>query len=215
MHYEMKKKIKHITWILVAVILVSCKKETEEYYGYCFEYISSSIKPYMFKNGSYWVYENDSTHILDSIVVTSTTHSFFSPYPSKGGPALSVEYYKINLHDFFNSSDFDDFIFNSYINRNADANTASFGQPILFTNDTIGYSNCGAYLWDTLTTLNIYGNTFNKIKVMKVIADEQNYHYFSNDTYLYYSDSIGLIRKVIDLGSSTESWSLKRWNVNL
>ena len=58
--------------------------------------IEESLKPYILKTGSYWIFENDSTESLDSIVVISTEHdTYWSPPPLHGAPGQKHEYYNI------------------------------------------------------------------------------------------------------------------------
>jgi len=200
-------------------IIMSCKKDnpTEQY---SYDYLSASLKPFMFKNGSYWVYENDTTGILDSILVTGTKHDFFiqSPTgPGQTGSPVKVEYYKIELYDALNAINFNDFLLGAIITRNGTENGNShMGQPILLSNFYIGDKLNGAQLFDTLAILNVNNNTFHEVQEMKIIYPEQTQNEFAHDTYLYFADSIGLVKKEIDLGNGNfESWSLKRWRVIL
>jgi len=49
---------------------------------------------------------------------------------------------------------------------------------------------------------------------VKITAANQYQPEFDYDTYLYYTDTVGLIKKETDLGGGNiESWTLKRWNV--
>jgi len=211
------QKVKLIL-LLVIGLMTSCKKETppEEFY---YQYLSSSLKPYMFKSGSYWVYENDSTGIVDSIVVTATKHDFFilSPTgPGQTGTQTKVEYYKLEIYDVLNVTSYIDFLHGSVVIRNGSESGISYlGQPILLAHSPIGSTSNGAQVWDTISVLNVGSNTFHGVQEMKIIYSEQNQIEFDHDTYLYFADSIGLVKKEIDLGSGNiESWSLKRWSVS-
>jgi hypothetical protein len=65
---SMKLSIK-IFLILVAIFIVSCKKETPYYQ------IPDYLKQYfVFQKGSYWIYTNDSTNSLDSTFVNNELH---------------------------------------------------------------------------------------------------------------------------------------------
>src|SRR5690606_39636490 len=96
---------KNLVIIVVTFMAVfSCKKEENKTSVYT-NYISSSMKPYMFKANSYWVYENDSTHVLDSIFVTNVHQGFFNEPPT--APSRTTrnknEYYKMTLHENLSS----------------------------------------------------------------------------------------------------------------
>jgi hypothetical protein len=63
-------------------------------------------------------------------------------------------------------------------------------------------------------TMTINSNIFKNVVETKITASQQYQPNFSNDTYLYFCDSIGLIKKVTDFGSGNlESWSVERWKV--
>jgi hypothetical protein len=214
------KRITHIKIcfiIITSLTLFSCKKSNEENKPISYDNISQSMNNFKFNVGSYWVYENDSTQILDSIAVTSIKHDYFWKPPSAPGTGSNtkIEYYKINFHDFLNSTNFNDFIFSSLITRGGNE-SPTFGQPILFHKYAVGYKLYGAEVIDSNVTIDLYGVIFTGVEKTKIIYAEQSQIEFSNDTYLYFKDSIGLIKKVVDLGNgSFESWSLKRWNINL
>jgi hypothetical protein len=213
----MKKVLKYkvVLIFLFCLILFSCKKK-EEASTYTIGYLLPELRPYMFNVGSYWVYENDSSFVLDSITVSSIRHDFIYSTPSgpgMGSPGKS-EFYRMNLNDFMTFDNYTDFIWYGIIARNGNE-SPTFGQPILIPSDNIGYHDCGTYVWDTINSINILGNTFSKVREMKVVSSEQLINAFSYDTYLFYSDSIGLIKKIVDKGNGNiESWSLKRWNIN-
>jgi hypothetical protein len=80
------------------------------------------MKPYKFKIGSYWILKNDTTGILDSIVVTSTENDFvWDPHPVHGQPGNKNEFYKINLKSFTTSLTYNDYLTHYYIKRNGGA----------------------------------------------------------------------------------------------
>ena len=201
--------------LLGVLMLTSCNKG-EAPAEITYNYLSADIIPFMFKAGSYWIYENDSTAVLDSVVVTSTKQGFFTQPPmTPGTPTnIEIEYFKVNLHSYLTSSDYNDFLFERLITRNGNE-SPNFGQPIFLSKYSIGFKTYGAQVWDNIDSLSINGIFFYNVEEMKIIHDEQHQFVFSNDTYLYYQDSIGLVKKVIDLGSGNfDSWSLKRWHIN-
>lgn len=204
-----------IYFLLGFILLVSCKKETPpkiHYYN-----LQEGLNPYMFKTGSYWVYKNDSTAVIDSVVVTDTDQGFFSVPPiTPGTPSNEeIEYYKITLFSFLNSESFTDFLYFDVVSRNGNESPQS-GQPVLLTERSIGSEVLGAYVFDLIDTLNMNGNSFYDVIQMKIVSGEQDELIFEHDTYLYYQDSIGLIKKEVDLGQGQfESWSLVQWYTNL
>lgn len=218
----MKKVTQIRIWLLVSALIVSfsCTKgddegDDEQIKPLTSHYISSSMYGFMFNVGTYWIYENDSTQKLDSIVVTNIKQGFFytPPQSSGTGPTSKVEYFKIVYFSYKDSINYNDFIFSNLMTRDGNE-SPKFGQPVLLRNYYIGYKLYGTEIIDTNSNINLFGNNFADVEEMKVNYSEQRDYAFSKDTYLYYKDSIGLIRKVYDSGNGNfDSWSLKRWNV--
>jgi hypothetical protein len=201
--------------LLGLIFLCSCKKDAPPDIHY--SYLQESLHPYMFKIGSYWVYENDSTGLLDSVIVTDTKKGFFTTPPlGPGTPSNEkIEYYKISLFSFLNAQNYTDFLSADLITRNGNE-SPEFGQPILLSGRAIGSHVSGAYVFDVIDSLDVNAESFFNVIQMKIVSDEQQEFIFENNTHLYYQDHIGLIKREIGLGDGQfESWSLIRWNINL
>ena len=98
--------------------------------------------------------------------------------------------------------------------RNGGGTWGEKGQPIYMSNSAVGTTFNGMEISSQLNTLNVNGITFNNVTKIKITSANQIQPEFSNDTYLYYSDSVGLIKKEIILGiNNIESWSIKHWKI--
>ena len=77
------KNILYIFGIIVISISVSCKKTT--YYG-----ISDFVKEYFsYKQGSYWIYKNDSTGEIDSTFVSA--FNYLNNFTPEDYPDIKLE----------------------------------------------------------------------------------------------------------------------------
>lgn len=181
-----------------------------------YHYIQESIKPFEVKANSYWVYKNDSTGVQDSISVLSTETGMIWTIPQahgQGGGTQS-EYYKINLKSFSNNTYYNDYILNNYIKRNGGGTWGQDGQPIYMANSNVGTSFNGMEISSKLNSLNVNGITFTNVTKIKITTANQIQPEFSNDTYLYFVDTVGLIKKDIVLGiNNIESWTIKNWKI--
>ena len=181
-----------------------------------YHYIQESIKPFEVKTNSYWVYKNDSTGVQDSVGVLSIETGMIWTIPQvhgQGGGTQS-EYYKINLKSYLNSTLYNNFIINNIMKRDGGGTWGQEGQPIYMANSAVGTSFNGMEISSKLNTLNINGITFNNITKIKITAANQYQQVFANDTYLYYVDTVGLIKKETVLGlNNIESWSIIRWKI--
>ncbi|MEI7982619.1 MAG: hypothetical protein WCI71_13290 [Bacteroidota bacterium] len=203
-----------LTLFLFGLILVSCNKEdSEDKTKYL--YLSEDIKPYKCKTGSYWVFQNDTTGTLDSITVISTENDFYwLPPPIHGQSGVKHEYYKINLISHASSQTYNDYLTFHYIKRNGGGEYGEKGQPVFMTESDIGTEFNGMRIIAKFPSLTFNNITFNNVVETKITASRQYQIVYFYDTYLYFSDSVGLIRKITDLGNGNlESWSIKRWTV--
>lgn len=182
-----------------------------------FNYLSESVTPYKYKAGSYWIYENDSTGLTDSITVDSVLTGFFESIPNVHGTTGSTytEFYKMYFHDFGTSEQYNQTLMNYFLVRNYSGNWSNFyGQSIYAANSPIGTTNNGMTIIAKFLSMNIGINTFNNVDKVQIIAADQFCPEFSYDTYFHYCDSVGLIKKETELSpGNIESWSLKRWNI--
>ena len=206
-----------LTFVVIGLTFSSCRKDKSIDNSdptKCF-YLNASIKPYQYKTGSYWIYKNDTTGILDSVVVTSTENDFYWLQPPVHGQTGSkYEYYKINFKSFATSLTYNDYLTMYYIKRNGGGDYGQNGQPIFMANSDTGSVFNGMKIIAKFSTMTISSNTFSNVVETKITASQQYQPMFTNDTYLYFTDSIGLIKKVTDLGGGNfESWSIKRWAV--
>ena len=212
----------HLLIVLLIGLLYSCKKEKEEEakpiinseWGY--NYISSASNSYKFKTGTYWVYENDSTFVLDSVYIDSiSTGNFISTPSVHGQPGIYTEFYKMYFHHHGTSQLYNQALMNNYLVRNYSGNYSNFyGQGVYATNSPVGTSSNGMTIIAKFLSINIGTNIFSNVDEVQIIAADQSFPEFTYDTYLHYCDSVGLIKKETVLSpGNIESWSLKRWNI--
>src|SRR4051812_33282400 len=80
--------MKQVLFILFLFLFAeSCKKVTnnESTYEYKHGKISSSLYPYLFNAGSYWVYKDTANGNLDSVALTDIQRTTFIIGPSQPG----------------------------------------------------------------------------------------------------------------------------------
>ncbi len=200
--------------IIIGFIIASCNKENPDD-KITYHYLCESIKPYKFKTGSYWIFQNDITGILDSIVVMSVENDLCWTTPSvHGQPGTLAEFYKMNLKSFATSQVYNDYLTLYYIKRNGGGDYGQNGQPIFMADSDIGDEFNGMEIIEKFPTFAIGCNTFSNVIKTKITASEQYQPMFTNDTYLCFAEDIGLIKKITDLGNGNfDSWSIERWNV--
>jgi hypothetical protein len=176
--------------------------------------IKECLKPYLFRTDSYWIFKNDSTGIVDSLaVIEFDSGSYWMPPPVHGAPGQKWEYYNIVVMNFKDSFIHNDFLDRNSIRLNGGGKYGELGQPILIADGVIGDGYNGMEIIDIIPELDISGNTFSNVIEVKITAAEQYQKEFAYDTYLYFKDSIGIVKKVELISEENiTSWSLLRWN---
>lgn len=181
-------------------------------------HLSAAVQRHAFKEGSYWVYRNDSTGVLDSVIVDSVDFGHYTLVAgTNGNPSTLTDYYKMYMHSattsiFYNNT----LTIENKIIRNHSGNWSGgfHGQPMFMAGASVGENLSGMEIIAICPPMNVAGNVFNDLIESKVTAAAQADPEFQYDTHFYFSDSVGLAKTVADLpGGSHESWSLLRWNV--
>ncbi len=173
-------------------------------------YISNSLKDYLFEKGTFWVYEEINTNLIDSLVITEVTHTFNPEIWIKGQRAFRAqEYYQINYESkTLNYKTWDKYI--GYVVVREGINWGNDGQYIFLSSYNIGDDSQGAKIVNTLDTMEINNFKFSKVTKMLIMKNK-----FENDQptyYYYYANGIGIIRKEICLNDTSqvqEVWNKK------
>ncbi len=191
-------------YILPLVILVfvgfSCKKSDhpcEGKYTDTYTTISSYFAPYQFKEGTYWVYQNDATAEIDSQRVVS---AWDTEIGSGGGSSCGSSYaqlYSMEIHSSLTNDYFKYLILTSSFIRNLDNSNNPNGTCILSSNDIQQPA--------TISSMTINGHTFSNVRKIPV-----------GQFYYYFVDSVGLVKWEKVYGSNViESWGIQAWEVFL
>ena len=177
-------------------------------------YISSNLYDYLFYEGSFWVYEQEETNTIDSLIVSEVIHGFNPEVWIHGVLVLDeVEYYQM----FYESitlayQTWDQLI--GYVIVREGVDWGNNGQYIFLSSYQIGDETGGAKIVDTMNTYSVNSLEFHDVTKIFI---ESNYIEDSKPTHYYYSKDVGIIRKEIlslDTSQILEAWNLINWNVN-
>ena len=201
--------MKKVVLILITISLFSCSKDANfDTTSHLVSSISSSLYPFLFKKGSYWVYENQNTGQLDSVVVNSVTKDTVSLSPLGPGQGArgEEEYYNINYWSSVNGS-YDEQLVGYVISKGLVS-----GGYLYLSSHKIGDESLNAKLTAIYDTLTIEDNLYRNVVKMEDSKDL----YLSTDMNLYYVDSVGLVKKeIISNDTIVETWNLIRYSVSL
>ncbi len=179
---------------------------------------------FAFKAGSYWVYEEETTHERDSMFVTQSWIS----------PSYNFNCKIISQRSGFEFTYWPSYFSNAgscsttggvtgkclFVNRNKSKTLENLGDTwAMFINYNIG-DEYGTNEWgsvcteNTLKICNIHdtvtiGNlTFNRTIL---INESCSYHYDQQPVNLYYSQGVGIVRK--ELIDSNQVWNLVKYKI--
>lgn len=185
-------------YIALVFFAFSCKKSVdpcEGNYTDTYTTISSYFAPYQFKEGTYWVYQNDSTTQIDSQRVVSAIDTKIG---SGGGSSCGSTYaqlYTMDVHRSLTNDSFKYFIMTSCFIKNTDHSAPPEGTCILSSSDIQQPA--------TISSMTINGHTFSNVRKIPV-----------GQFYYYFVDSVGLVKWEKFYGSNViESWGIQAWEV--
>lgn len=202
--------------IIIVFLTIGCKKKKDipTYY------ITQDFRDYaVFPVGSYWVYEDSLSNIIDTIKLTSSTTNFNTfEINSEGDVGFYYEEYKaIYYSTYFNTN-------YTYKGMIFERNTFDFfyyffynPRIIYFISDIeigTGYdAGAGVYIYECkLDSANILGNAYLNVKVFKNKYPQQGVIHSKT----YNSKNIGRVRiEIIDtLLGYNYIWNLKNYYIN-
>ena len=202
----MKNRISILCFVLCCLLIISCnKKPSPTHYT-----ISNDFRKWVdFQNGSYWVYINDNSGLVDSCYFRGTRLAYtVYNYKDQG--------YVYDVIDFVLASKFLEII---YIQANADYTFAIIGtikggtEYQLRTNANIGQKirvGLGTYEEvEVLDSLKINNNTFMNIRHTRTI-----YPLLPGDIIqdYFFSKGVGLIKFHQTFLNTDSTWSLLRYH---
>jgi len=201
-----------LLFCMIISITLSCKKnntnDTDDCStsGYQYLYIDTSMMGFLFKDGSYWIYECDSTNYTDSTVIVNADSScapvFYGLWnEGRNWINYNMLYYSYR-HKFFSS--YNDYIGDKMMTRNSypfNFLLYGYGDVILFsTYDTSVYLPFPTHI-DSITIGKV---TFYNIQ-------KATYEKTHEDVYTAYN--IGVVRKVVKDDHGEQVWNLVRWKI--
>ena len=205
----MKAKI-YLFILIISILCIAadCTKEPKEYPTY---YMSQEFKDYvLFPVGSFWVYQNTSSGIEDSIFLFKQEIKILEAAPNERG--FNCEVFKQNFYSSVNDTLIGvggilapgtPSVYNIYINNKWNTNY-SFFAPANIGDIAPDYPNL-KYI-NFYDTLNINGNNFYEIRVFENLKQYNN-----QPKKFYYARNVGLIK--IELFDGT-IWELKKYFIN-
>lgn len=198
-----------MTILLVTILFAGCKKDEEATTVPHHGKISSSLYPFLFNTGSYWVYKDTITNSLDSTILTNITRGTFSLSPTMPGQGSQgdEEYFNLNYLSYPTNNIYSEEIFGSIISRGHTSGGITY-----ISTKTIGDSIYNAKIENIIDTLNIEGQSYYNVIKMRIQADS----YISSNYNFYYVESIGIIKKETITGETvTNTWNLLRYRTTV
>jgi hypothetical protein len=214
---EMMKIGYAIGLLLVLCSIAGCKEDPCEGYS---NYIRTDerIKPYLFKEGSYWIYQNPVTQETDSEYVSgyyiSLDTQTYHKYTCGFNYTISEVIYMIHENSL---NPADSFIWKNHANTRGNLSVRNKGNSMLvFASDSreIPFTDC-LFFDQQYPSLQIGQNNFKQVDIYKLDAySTACANPFLYKTDLYFSPEIGVVRKKFyDTPDGTVEWNLVRWKI--
>jgi len=209
---------------LLCFAFCSCRKKKEEIKNYNYQ-LPSTIESYTyFKAGTYWIYQDSATSIMDSVYVTSANKGVkvikFEDNLGYQGSFGWFSCWMYSSHDNYQYEHWVDQtweIYGSPTTCNRSKYSTQFSGPnggnsILYANLALGsnlYSNSSTVTYKAFyNSYILQSDTFNNVKKW---YNSQNFTEDRNRTNFYIANNIGIIRK--ELLDSNKVWNLLRYKI--
>lgn len=203
--HKIKLKLSLLILLLMGIFLSFCNKEAKHYY------ISEEFKSWCsFNKGSYWIYQNDSTLIQDSLFLTKDPSILDVPYRLDKGAPTYQHITILFMSQFFNQCRLvtgpgglellDMIIYSNEEPLGLVATPTQYFVP--------SWSNIPDGGYKTL----VYDSTFTigSVKYLNVVHTQFSYDGKLKKYNFSFAKHVGLIKFVFESSDSTVSWSLIR-----
>jgi len=191
-----------VNCILMCFLLQSCTKETIFYDN--FNSVPSVFKNmFSFKEGSYWIYQEQHTHEIDSVVFDHEQRLYFPDGPEYNfiNEIIEAIYYSYRENKYIEWRYYSgDLVTMKYLSRRGE----SFAQTVLKYPVKNGekYGDLKFFIHDSIKINNTY--YYQTIEVF----NKRDYLHEENSTKYYFAPNYGMIRfQNLDKG---EQWDLIR-----
>ena len=187
----------------IICFLPSCQNPCKNAGGYLFP-IGNQLKKYSFEPGSYWIYQDSASGIIDSQSVYSySAQNHISTGSQYGADGATCEVYgdvfNMSVASFWNGIPHDTISYgDGYSGVEVLVSQSNAPQAAEF-----GYSAVGSNT-DTLTNFSVSGQTFPKV----YLSGSGNY------PLIYHVDYVGVVKWVFnDTINGQKTWNLLRYHV--
>lgn len=200
------KNIRHLFTTLCFLSLCSCEDDSlvpdpDQNSNIQYVRISSSIRNFMFLPGSYWVYSNDSTGVLDSIIVESINYRWFSSGGDHGSIMTVYQDTAIVYRRSFDGDGYNHYFNKSeiYWNEEVSGGFPTSGHVFIKPNqapDTFPTTAPGTRLIAMYNYLTLNDNTFFKVKHLRInpyLLWNQSVS-LDHSRELYLNETIGIVK---------------------
>jgi len=235
---NMKKIPVIISALLLLVAVNSCKNPCKGVQIYL--QIDSRLLNYVFKPGSYWVYQDTVDGIIDSQFVNQyqySTHVLDHNFPAKSDPCQAPRYLDILQMSFVsvqNNVLKDTLGIGASFSFNSNAiNTISIYEHFKQPNETgitcfeLDYSQVGlidrgsgfgsnTYTWSYEGKQNVVtsgGGNYTNVNIFRIQITDPNSTRFTNPTDLYFCSGFGIVKIVEHRPTGDVPWNLIRYNI--
>jgi len=197
-----------LVFIVLGLLLFSCKKDPDFYP------VSDEFKPwFLFQQGSFWIFQNDSTLDLDSVYIKSPPAYYNVPNPDRtySRQAISIQYQSsfFEFIDVLSSTSGSDFlsihIYNSIVFPGLISNFPIKGEYK-------STSGSATVLFENLRYYPDYILNFTHYKDVCQTRWTYTEPTFNKIFNFYFAKNIGLIKVDGNWNDTSRSWSLLRYH---
>lgn len=193
------------SFLLLVLFLSACIRDCPQHL------LPESIKPFLFKQGSWWVFSNPVSGVNDTFVVVSHKQETLTGFPTvkcRGDVTNEVfDMVVVNQSDTFNLSAY------GYpylrLSNTADSITSTIFDSSISPNQCSGYDS--RLCLKGISSLTIGANTFNEVyHIQTSILNQNGAELFTCD--MFWVKNVGIV-KVVRHDVNSTTFNLLSWNI--
>jgi len=209
-------------FLLLLICSFSCKRDPAPAPDFIFP-LPQVLSDYgYFVKGTYWIYQDSTTKVIDSVYVINNEQGTKETSPQRGSPYNGY----FGYYDVYIQSSFEGMQYHEWVNTE----TSSGGHTVIWEDKSNGSGSVGqtflmtdyfvpgqTFLTGGYTTV-VYENKFDSLKILNinfknviVFHDGNNATQNNSPTNFYLSKKIGVIRK--EIFASNKVWNLIRYHI--
>lgn len=177
--------------------------------------IRNTLKPYLFKTGSYWKYQLQGTSVIRTVTLLNQTFKYDTFYDYGMNVYFIHQNYFAKYFDDYDNKNYWDYSSTGYALYRSEIDSVHVGQFVYANPYYASTPPSVRIVRDTVfSQLTISAITYSNVERYRFTASEIYFPHLSSDVFMYWAANTGIIRYefVDSLNTPLQLWDLTQAN---